>query len=217
MQAFSLGIITASFSYLVLHLVVEEQSESEIESFGLQSIFLYYFTACLILVILGTAFCIQVFRDSHVNYMFIFELDTHHTNTQTQFYTMALVLLTLWTLALTTQLTTSYQALAPCLLLVFTVLILSPFEFLYKEMRLALLKALWQIALAPFGQVKFRHFFLADVVTSMGSVLKQQVMIWLVLRNYTGVDDEEWDIKQYREIYTTTVIVGFIPSWFRFA
>jgi len=51
----------------------------------------------------------------------------------------------------------------------------------------------------------------------MGSVLKQQVMIWLVLRNYTGVDGEEWDIKQYREIYTTTVIVGFIPSWFRFA
>ena len=37
--------------------------------------------------------------------------------------------------------------------------------------RQALAKAILQIIIAPFGSVRFRDFFLADVITSMGQPL----------------------------------------------
>jgi xenotropic and polytropic retrovirus receptor 1 len=44
---------------------------------------------------------------------------------------------------------------------------LLPFHRFYLRARIALYKALFQIVIAPFGKVKFRHFFLADILCSL--------------------------------------------------
>ena len=48
----------------------------------------------------------------------------------------------------------------------FALLCFQPFHFLFKRGRVALALTLWNILISPFGLVRFRHFFLADIVTS---------------------------------------------------
>ena len=45
--------------------------------------------------------------------------------------------------------------------------LISPVSCCYKNARYAMLKTLGHGIIAPFGLVRFRHFFLADVLTSL--------------------------------------------------
>ena len=45
-------------------------------------------------------------------------------------------------------------------------LMFNPFPMFYRTPRFEIVKVLWEILISPFGLVKFRHFFLADVITS---------------------------------------------------
>ena len=49
---------------------------------------------------------------------------------------------------------------------------LLPFHVFYLRSRLELVKVLFQIVISPFGVVKFKHFFLADIITSMVQPLR---------------------------------------------
>ena len=76
-----------------------------------------------------------------------------------------------------------------------------------------------QIAISPFGEVAFRHFFLADIITSIGSILKQFALIYIFFRGEnkgwkTGQPEEP---KHYQEALLFIGFIGFIPGWFRFA
>lgn len=52
------------------------------------------------------------------------------------------------------------------------VICLQPFnKCFHRNARYELLYTLWQIFKAPFGYVRFRDFFLADVITSMHTPL----------------------------------------------
>jgi hypothetical protein len=42
--------------------------------------------------------------------------------------------------------------------------------------RAELLKTLWHIVIAPFGPVKFKDFFLADILTSMVPTLRDAIL-----------------------------------------
>lgn len=53
------------------------------------------------------------------------------------------------------------------LLVSFVIMCLMPFHFFYLRGRVQLAKTLWHIVIQPFGKVRFRHFFLADIITSM--------------------------------------------------
>jgi len=46
-------------------------------------------------------------------------------------------------------------------------LCLMPVHCFYFRGRVELAKTLWHILISPFGKVRFRHFFLADIITSM--------------------------------------------------
>jgi hypothetical protein len=52
-------------------------------------------------------------------------------------------------------------------LLMFLAACLNPLRIFYASTRLQILYTLGQIVVAPFGLVRFRHFFLADVITSI--------------------------------------------------
>ncbi len=43
---------------------------------------------------------------------------------------------------------------------------LNPLRVLHRIQRLEVVKTLKEIVIAPFGLVKFRHFFLADILIS---------------------------------------------------
>jgi hypothetical protein len=59
-----------------------------------------------------------------------------------------------------------------CLIL-FLVTCINPFPYFYSSTRLEILIALGHILVSPFGLVRFRHFFLADVLTSIITPLQQ--------------------------------------------
>jgi len=53
-----------------------------------------------------------------------------------------------------------------CLLL-FLISCINPFPIFYRSTRIQILYTLGHIIASPFGLVRFRHFFLADVLTSI--------------------------------------------------
>jgi hypothetical protein len=52
------------------------------------------------------------------------------------------------------------------ILCIFAFMCVQPFHCLFKGGRVALAQTLWNILISPFGLVRFRHFFLADIITS---------------------------------------------------
>ena len=70
------------------------------------------------------------------------------------------------------------------------------------------MKSLGHIIIAPFGKVRFRDFFLADVITSMGSSLGDLGLIAIMIRD--GTEADKTDIALY------FTIISFAPYWWRF-
>jgi hypothetical protein len=66
------------------------------------------------------------------------------------------------------------------LIIFFVAMCLLPIHVFYLKSRLELAKTLGHIIISPFGPVKFKDFFLADIITSMGIPLKDLIAIfWL--------------------------------------
>ena len=53
------------------------------------------------------------------------------------------------------------------LFLLMIVILINPFMCCYRSIRFEIIRTLFHILIAPFGMVKFRHFFLADILTSL--------------------------------------------------
>ena len=80
-------------------------------------------------------------------------------------------------------------------------------------------KTLLNILISPFGKVRFRHFFLADVLTSMVSSIQNTAVIMCYFKTgdfetSTVVDDLKGSCPA---LYDYKILMGFIPYWFRFA
>lgn len=52
-------------------------------------------------------------------------------------------------------------------IVIFAIICFQPFHCLFLRGRVALAQTLWNIVISPFGLVRFRHFFLADIITSL--------------------------------------------------
>lgn len=78
----------------------------------------------------------------------------------------------------------------------------------YRTARIETVKSLWQIIIAPFGKVRFRDFFLADVITSMGSSLGDLGLIAIMIKD--GTHAQKSDISWY------FTLISFAPYWWRF-
>jgi hypothetical protein len=66
------------------------------------------------------------------------------------------------------------------LIVLFALLCLLPFHVFYLKSRKELIRVLFHILLSPFGTVKFKHFFLADIITSLGVTLKDFISIFFL-------------------------------------
>lgn len=103
------------------------------------------------------------------------------------------------------------------LFVVFVGLCFAPFHCFYMRARKELLVVLINIFISPFGLVRFKHFFLADIITSFVIPLKD--IGFIVSYFFSGLWLEStapttggilW-LKWY------TAIVPLLPFWFRFA
>merc|ERR1712166_1561642 len=97
---------------------------------------------------------------------------------------------------------------------------ISPFNTDNSRGRAELAHTLRNIFLTPFGLVKFRHFFLTDIITSMTGTLQNATVIYC----YYGGMRQTWRSGEEvgkgdeckADIKTLAIIIGFMPYWFRF-
>lgn len=95
---------------------------------------------------------------------------------------------------------------------------------MFQQARVRLAKTLGHIFISPFGPVRFRDFFLADVLTSTITPIQMSMIVYcyFIAKNQYGErdwkqgDTVNWDTQCTvpHKIYTT---LGFIPYWWRFA
>jgi hypothetical protein len=141
----------------------------------------FRFLFALIFVITASGVVVKVLRNIKVNYMFIFELDPQYKITHVQLFRVATMLFAIWAFCLMCQtfiikmnflFEKAIAAFTLGVLFIFFFIFLNPFHFIYKKGRAALGQTLWNILISPFGLVRFRHFFLADILTSLTQPLR---------------------------------------------
>jgi len=88
------------------------------------------------------------------------------------------------------------------------------FLFLFGIQNHEVVKTLKEIVIAPFGQVKFRHFFLADILISAKLMLIDGTAIacFLVSGEWNSVSP-----VTYRRQFGLNYLWNILPLWWRFA
>jgi hypothetical protein len=56
------------------------------------------------------------------------------------------------------------------------------FKCFYKQARLQLGYTLFNIAISPFGNIEFREFFMAEILTSMGQIILDIGLIYVYFK-----------------------------------
>lgn len=97
----------------------------------------------------------------------------------------------------------------------FFTMIFWPFDHLYRSFRIETAKAFWQMFISPFGEVKFRHFFLADVLTSAKPIFIDSVAVTCFCYNrlHKAPTDLSYCGKPQIAI---GYVLSVIPYWWRF-
>ena len=186
----------------------------------------------IIYIIAATGVVIRVFRFYEINYIHIFELSFEDKITEWQLWRVASVLFFVWTFSFNLnfllvlnsdpEISTESPAIEVdwislvtfvCLLLI----CIQPFfNCFYRAARGELLYTIYQIVIAPFGSVRFRDFFFADILTSMGNPLVDFGYSFCYLfggefltRNGNISSNEGF-------MFYWTLVFSFLPFWFRF-
>ena len=186
--SFFVGGIVTLMIILIFLIIIPEQSDDEKSHLDelTSGIEIYYFALLICFILAATGFCVQTFRKYNVNYAFIFEIDTHYRLIHHQLYRVAIIFSFIWFFCLVWQfLQIKLNEVFDTDLPIFTILLVIsflticclPFHVCYLRGRVQVAKTLFNIFISPFGKVRFRHFFLADVITSMTASLENTATI----------------------------------------
>lgn len=128
------------------------------------------------LIVLGNASCVQIFRAYKINYIYIFEINPVNQMTHYQIYTFGLLLFLVLNIFIMLQVIVfkfywdfPNNSKVPTMMLTFVFLVMimfNPLKVLYRVARMEICCVLGNLIIAPFGLVKFRHFFLGNVIES---------------------------------------------------
>lgn len=170
-------LITFIICFFVVILPPEDPTESAVDwEEILLTLPVMRFCFMLIVALFFIATDVMILRKYRVNYLFIFELDPHYKVTHVQLYRVAMMLLTIVMLCFMAQIFISKldhifnppSGIASLVLItIFIILCFLPIHINYLKSRKELGRTLLHIVASPFGKVKFKHFFLADILTSM--------------------------------------------------
>jgi hypothetical protein len=89
----------------------------------------------------------------------------------------------------------------------------NPFKVLYGVQRFEIVNVLGHIIISPFGLVKFRHFFLADVITSAKLMLNDSTAMVCF---YTSGEFNSPKPINCTWQFNLNYFWNIVPSWWRF-
>jgi len=111
----------------------------------------------------------------------------------------------------------SSAAFSLAVFIIFVVICFQPFHCFYQRSRFELLIVLINIFISPFGVVRFKHFFLADILTSFVNPFKDLGSIGCFYFKGLWVDSDFPSAAECPQLQDYTLTIAFIPYWFRFA
>jgi hypothetical protein len=103
------------------------------------------------------------------------------------------------------------------LLVLLTLICVAPMKIFHKIARFELFKALYNIIISPFGLVKFRHFFLADILISFVYTLKDINLAIVFFATGAWQSSDDVINKNYQGVFISYCFISILPFWFRFA
>ena len=101
------------------------------------------------------------------------------------------------------------------LLVLFVVLCFAPFHCFYMRARKELMVVLYNIFISPFGIVRFKHFFLADIITSFDIPLKDLGYIACFYFSDLWFESSAPNTNDIVGLKWYVCIVALLPFWFR--
>ena len=157
--------------------------------------------------------------------MFIFELDPNAKISHDQFYRVSATLLFVWSLCFCFTLMefklqwlfSGQPAYFMLALVIFFLLYCTQccLKCGYRRARYQLLITLKEIIISPFGRVRFRDFFFADVITSLGGSLQDfGTTLYYILSDDFKKEKLPSGTNEILVVYF--IIVSFLPFWWRF-
>ena len=229
-MTFFLGATLVQLIFFVFFLTLPQYGDESDQWVELSSgIETYIVTFVIVFIIVATGVNIQVFRKYQVNYAFIFEIDQRAKIIHHQLYRLGLIFFFTWVFCFVWQIAKvkleigffdDYATFTLICLLLFILYCINPFKLFYRSTRKQILFTLGHIVISPFGLVRFRHFFLADVLTSIITPLQQTMIIYC----YFAGPEHNWksstkvnfnaECTGAEKLYTT---IAFLPYWFRLA
>lgn len=229
-MTFFLGATLIQLVFFVFFLTLPQYGDENDQWVEISSgIETYIVTFVMVFIIVATGVNIQVFRKYQVNYAFIFEIDQRAKIIHHQLYRVGIIFFFTWVFCFVWQIAKvkleigffdDYATFTLLCLLLFILFCVNPFKLFYRSTRKQILITLGHIVVSPFGLVRFRHFFLADVLTSIITPLQQTMIIYC----YFAGPEHNWktstkvnfkaECTGAEKLYTT---IAFLPYWFRLA
>lgn len=176
-------------------------------------------------IVFGSAVCVQVFTAYGVNYIFIFQLDPTRKVTYHQLYRIAALLYSVCLFSfclciMQIKLDHVFITHAPIFIYGFVAFFLiycmQPFhECGHRTARFQLANTVLQIFMAPFGTVRFRDFFFADIITSMGHILGD-IGFAIYFAGQSDIHSNSGLSKHNNTLKYYLMICSILPYWFRF-
>ena len=169
---------------------------------------------------------IYILRAYRINYPFIFELDPQYKITHIQIFRYALFFTAIMLFCLHAQFSViklkyffeqSLAFFTLALTLFIAIMFVLPFHVFYLRARKALYIALMHIFISPFGKVKFRHFFLADILTSLTLTFRDAAISLTFFFSGNWLNSEPVVLSDHKGLTVYYYSVGLVTSWFRLA
>jgi hypothetical protein len=219
------GIIFSLLSFLIIILYIPDIHGMTHNELYIREMPIYRASLFIILSFLGTGVCIAFFRQYKVNYLYIFGIVTMHKLNQYQLYKIFMLLITVWLVAVLCEVLSIKGFISvpgdnsetwPTFILINLMvgMMVNPFDIWYKAFRYELLYSLYQNIIAPFGVVRFKDFFVGDVLTSLVRPLQDIY--------FTGCFfiTDEWQSmsasNKCKPNFKIVLIVSLIPYYIRF-
>ena len=102
-------------------------------------------------------------------------------------------------------------------LIIFGIICFQPFHCLFRGGRVALAQTLWNIIISPFGLVRFRHFFLADIITSFVQPLRDLGFVGCFFIQGAWLESTAPTFDKCPSLENYLLSISFLPYWFRLA
>jgi hypothetical protein len=144
------------------------------------SIDVFFITGALTLILFYTGIAIYIFKRNNINFEFILHIhqkeDMHHM----QFFKAALFFCGIFFLCLMWQIVkmklpdlfvNAYASWSLACICLFALFCAMPVPLLYWKARLGVFLSLCNVVIAPIPKVSHRDFFMADLLTSLISVV----------------------------------------------